>query len=74
MRKNRPIKLIRKRDAQADATTSGEPAARTTGASSERDIKNVVSRWVRDHRQRTEEFQRTFATLWNAGEFHLPTR
>ena len=35
---------------------------------SEREIKMVVSRWVRDHRQRSEEFRRTFAALFQAEE------
>lgn len=29
----------------------------------EREVKNVVSEWVRDHQRRTEEFRRNFTHL-----------
>jgi hypothetical protein len=71
MRATRPIRLIRKRESQANAGLSSEaPQAPTVNP--EREIKNVVTRWVREHRQRSEEFRRTFASLWQAGEFQLP--
>ena len=70
MPENRPIRLIRKREAQAKTASVSNAETRTVPT--ERDIRNVVTRWVRDHRERSEEFRRTFAALWQAGEFQLP--
>jgi len=68
MRGNRPIRLIRKSESQ----TNPEPArGQIRPEPTEREIKTVVSRWVRDHRQRSEEFRRSFAALWQAGELSL---
>jgi len=72
MRENRPIRLIRKRESQAAAGLPAEIQPKARPANPEREIKSVVSRWVREHRQRSEEFRRTFASLWQAGEFQLP--
>ena len=41
--------------AAAERTESAEP--------SERELKTVMSGWVREHRQRTEEYRRSFAGL-----------
>jgi hypothetical protein len=74
MREIRPVRLIRKRDSpvksepSSSATPSGRPAP------TEREVKTVVSNWVRDHRRRSEEFRRTCATLWQTGEFSLNAR
>jgi hypothetical protein len=73
MRENRPVRLIRKRESQENPSLSGEAQPKTR-TNPEREMKSVVSRWVREHRQRSEEFRRTFATLWRSGEFPLPTR
>lgn len=41
-----------------------EPAASTERAEpSERELKTVMSGWVQEHRQRTEEYRRSFAGL-----------
>jgi len=71
MRANRPIRLIRKPKAEANTELFGG-ATVTRPQPSEREIKTAVSRWVRDHRQRSEEFRRTFATLWQGAEFQYP--
>jgi hypothetical protein len=67
MRENRPIRLIRKRQSETIGTSSEENAVPPHSEPSEREIKMVVSRWVSDHRERSEEFRSTFATLWQAG-------
>ena len=41
--------------AAAERAESAEP--------SERELKTVMSGWVREHRQRTEEYRRSFAGL-----------
>ena len=66
MRENRPVKLIRKRQPEADNESSVNVARPEP---TEREVQTVVSRWVQDHRQRSEEFKRTFTALWQAGSF-----
>jgi len=73
MRKDRPVRLIRKQESRATTELSSDDTARTHPEPSEREIKAVVSRWVHDHRRRSEEFRRTFAALWQSGEFQLPS-
>ncbi len=63
MRENRPIRIIRKRDSAAIVEVSAQPKSHTA-APTEREIKSVVSGWVRDHQQRAEEFRRNFASLF----------
>ena len=72
MRENRKVRLIRKRDRETNTEASAVNHS-SPRAPSEREIKSVVSRWVRDHRRQTEEFRRNFAALLRAGEV-LPTR
>ncbi len=74
MREIRPVRLIRKRDSQQtnEPLSSAIPLSRP--APTEREIKTVVSNWVHDHRQRSEEFRRTCAALWQTGEFSLNPR
>ncbi len=74
MRENRPIRLVRKRESLANAELSTDAQPKTRTQPTEREIKSVVSRWVQDHRQRSEEFRRTFAAMWQAGEIAIPTR
>ena len=73
MRENRQVRLIRKRE-QTGNESSKDAAPLVRPEPSEREIRTVVSRWVRDHRQRSEDFRRTFAALFQAGEVRLPTR
>jgi hypothetical protein len=74
MREVRKIRLIRKGKPQAEVVGSVEPTPVTHSQPSEREIKTVVSSWVREHRQRSEQFQLTFAALLKGGGFHLPSR
>lgn len=59
MQENRRVRLISKRDRTADESRSKPP----TPESREREIKTVVSRWVSEHRLRSEELRRTFTTI-----------
>jgi hypothetical protein len=73
MPENRPVRLIRRRpqtkiEGATDVPVSTRPEA------SERQIKIVISGWVRDHRQRSEEFRRTLASMLSAGELPASTR
>jgi len=71
MPESRRIKLISKRDRTAGESTPAKPAA---PVSIEREIKTVVSRWVSEHRLRSEEFRRTFTAMLRTGEFQVPSR
>ena len=74
MREERRVRLVRKREPGTDAASTAEAERPGRREPSEREIKTVVTRWVRDHRQRSEEFRKTFAALLRAGEVQLPTR
>lgn len=74
MRDVRQVRLIRKSKPQAQSVSSPEPTPVTRSQPSEREIKTVVSGWVREHRQRSEEFRLTFAALLKGGGFQVPSR
>jgi len=55
------------REAQAQ-----EPVGVKTAAAAVREVKEVVSDWVRDHRQRSDEFRRNYSTLLGELGFKTP--
>jgi hypothetical protein len=57
------------REAQAASTT---PASVKSAAAAVREVKDVVSDWVRDHRQRSDEFRRNYSTLLGEMGFKTP--
>ena len=69
MQGNRRIRIVSKRDQQI--SEESKPQARPP---LEREIKTVVSRWVKDHRARSEEFRQTFSLLLRTSGFQLPGR
>jgi hypothetical protein len=60
MQENRRVRLIRKRDRPHDES----PAKPSGPESKEREIKTIVSRWVSEHRLRSEEVRRTLTTIF----------
>jgi hypothetical protein len=64
MQENRRVRLISKRD----RTANKSPTKPLTPESKEREIKTVVSRWVFEHRLRSEEFRRTLTTIFQTGD------
>jgi len=74
MREERRVRLIRKSKPQPESVGTTGAAVPGPAAPSEREMKTVVSRWVREHRQRSEEFRLTFAALLKGGGFQLPSR
>jgi hypothetical protein len=75
MRNNeRKVRII-KRSERADAERALEdaPAPEARAANSEREMRTVVSGWVREHKERTEEFRSAFASLLRAKGFR-PSR
>lgn len=73
MREDRRVRLIRKGQPQTEKVSSTDPPVPDRALPSEREIKTVVSRWVREHRQRSDEFRLTFAALLKGGA-QLPSR
>ena len=73
MREGRRVRLIRKSQPQAEPEKSATEAPKRKEAS-EREIKTTVSRWVSEHRQRSEEFRLTFLAMLKGGGFQLPSR
>ena len=62
MKENRPVRII-KRETRERAANPTEVVAEESPASSERKLKTVISGWVREHHERTEEYRRMFATV-----------
>ena len=73
MREGRRVRLIRKSQPQAETEKSATEAPKPKEPS-EREIKTTVSRWVSEHRQRSEEFRLTFVAMLKGGGFQLPSR
>ena len=62
MEQNRPVRVI-KRD-QRERTESVAKAVTEDGAETiERKLRTVVSGWVREHQERSEEYRRMFTSL-----------
>ena len=55
------------------ATQQQQQAATQTAAAPGREVREVVSDWVRDHRRRSEEFRRNYSTLLGEVGFKLPS-
>ena len=65
MNTNKSVRVI-KRGERREAVPAPVMAATAEKAAArrEREMKTVVSSWVSEHRQRTEEFRQTFAALF----------
>jgi hypothetical protein len=62
MKQNRPVRIIKNEQrlrASNEAKPAGAPGQKTT----ERELKVVVSSWVREHQQRSEEYRRAFSKM-----------
>ena len=59
------------RTAQQDAVPRA--AAEETVAAPAREVREVVSDWVRDHRRRSDEFRRNYSSLLGEVGFKLPS-
>jgi hypothetical protein len=68
MQQNRAIRII-KRGQKANVESVTQAAAVQSAEPTERELKSVVSGWVREHRQRSEEYRRSFADLLKESGF-----
>lgn len=69
MNTNRPVRVIKKGE-RRQAAEAAPVAAEKVAARGEREMKTVISGWVTEHRQRTEEFRQTFAALFRSPAGH----
>jgi hypothetical protein len=59
----RVIKRGQRESAESVESVVAAPESAERAEPSERELKTVMSGWVREHRQRTEEYRRSFAGL-----------
>ena len=69
MHQNRNVRVIKR-----DERENSEPAAERRTANPGREAQSVVSGWVREHQQRTEEYQRNYSELLAKVGLGLPRR
>jgi hypothetical protein len=60
------------RGARVAEAAGGEASARAAAAEPAREVRAVVSDWVRDHRRRSDEFRRNYSALLGEVGFKLP--
>ena len=71
MEQTKRIRVI-KGGRAARETQAQEPVGVKSAAAAVREVKEVVSDWVRDHRQRSEEFRRNYSALLGEMGFKTP--
>jgi hypothetical protein len=71
MQQNRPVRVI-KRDERRRAETTPNAPSESSAENQERRLKTVVSGWVREHKQRSEEYQRMFTSMLRETGFCPP--
>ena len=62
MKPNRPVRII-KNEQRLRAASEIKPATNPGPKTAERELKMVVSSWVREHQQRSEEYRRAFSKM-----------
>ena len=72
MEQTKRIRVIKGGRAAREAEAAPEAAGVKTAAAAVREVKEVVSDWVRDHRQRSEEFRRNYSALLGEMGFKTP--
>ena len=58
---------------RATQAAEATPVAAQPAVAPRREVRDVVSDWVRDHRQRSEEFRRNYSTLLGEVGFKMPS-
>ena len=67
MEQPKRVRIIKGGRAAQQAVATAETVA-TPG----REVRDVVSDWVRDHRRRSDEFRRNYSTLLGEVGFKMP--
>jgi hypothetical protein len=66
------VRVIKGGRATRETQTPQEVVSVKSAAAAVREVKDVVSDWVRDHRQRSDEFRRNYSTLLGEMGFKTP--
>ena len=66
------IRIIKGGRAARETQAAQEVGSVKSAAAAVREVKEVVSDWVRDHRQRSEEFRRNYSALLGEVGFKTP--
>ena len=72
MEQTKRIRVIKGGRAAREAEAAQEVVGVKSAAAAVREVKEVVSDWVRDHRQRSEEFRRNYSALLGEMGFKTP--
>ena len=72
MEQTKRIRIIKGGRAAREAEATPEAVSVKSAAAAVREVKEVVSDWVRDHRQRSEEFRRNYSALLGEMGFKTP--
>ena len=72
MKQTRQVRVIKHGQRERVESPSEPSAVAGNAESSERELKTVVAGWVREHRQRSEEYRRAFADLLKQSGFRPP--
>ncbi len=66
------IKVIKRGQRNLEATAPQTPSEQTIPPVAERELKEVISGWVREHQRRSEEFRENYSSLLNRLGFKSP--
>ena len=72
MDQTKRVKVIKGGRAARETKAAQETVSVKSAAAAVREVKEVVSDWVRDHRQRSEEFRRNYSALLGEMGFKTP--
>lgn len=73
MAETKRVRIIKGGRAARVAEAAGGAAEVKVESAPAREVRAVVSDWVRDHRQRSDEFRRNYSALLGEVGFKLPS-
>ena len=71
MSQNRPVRVI-KHNQRVRVESHAKAAGEESSEPSERELKTVVSGWIREHQQRSEEYRRALTDMLKQSGFRSP--
>lgn len=72
MEQTKRIRVIKGGRTAREAEAAQQAVSVKSAAAAVREVKEVVSDWVRDHRQRSDEFRRNYSALLGEMGFKTP--
>ena len=73
MEQTKRIRVVKGGRGAREAGAAQEVVSVKTASAAVREVREVVSDWVRDHRQRSDEFRRNYSTLLGEMGFKAPS-